>query len=158
MNDLPHETEIDLNPAHLSERKNLVRVFYKDLWDKQRVELIPDIFHKDFTFRGSLGPVLVGHEQFKQYVLWLTAALKNYTSDIFELVEEGDRVAGKLRFHGIHHGTFFGHEPTQQHVWWHGAPIFTFDGAKVKDLWVLGDIYGLVKRLEASSSEIEFSV
>ena len=143
MNKLPEEKEIDLSPAVLSERKNLVRIFYKHMWDQQKTELIPEIFHEGFTFRGSLGPVLVGHEQFKQYVLWLTAALKGYTSDILELVEEDNRVSGKMRFHGIHTDVFFGHEPTQQHVWWYGAPIFTFNGDKVKDLWVLGDIYGL---------------
>jgi predicted ester cyclase len=158
MNDLPFEPEIDLNPEHLSKQKNVVRLFYKDIWDKQAVELIPQVFHEDFTFRGSLGPVLIGHEQFKQYVLWLTSTLHGYTSDIQALIEEGDQVSGKLRFHGMHNEAFFGHAATGQHVWWHGAPIFTFEGEKVKDLWVLGDIYGLTKRLESSASEIEFNV
>jgi predicted ester cyclase len=157
MKHLPEELEIDLNPQQLSARKNLVRVFYKELWDKQKVDLIPHVFHEDFTFRGSLGPVLVGHEQFKQYVLWLTQALEDYTSDILDLIEEGDRISGKMRFHGVHNGVFFGHEPTNEPVWWYGAPIFTFEGEKVKDLWVLGDIYGLVKRLELAHSDIEFA-
>ncbi|MBL7250181.1 ester cyclase [Alloalcanivorax sp. C16-2] len=158
MRSLPEENEIDLNPSHLSTRKNIVRVFYKDIWDQQKVELIPKVFHQNFTFRGSLGPVLIGHEQFKQYVLWLTEALEDYTSDILDLIEEGDQVSGKLRFHGIHRDLFFGHPPTQERVWWHGAPIFTFEGDKIRDLWVLGDIYGLVKRLETSESAVEFSV
>lgn len=149
--------EINLDPAALSRQQNVVRVFYKELWDKQRVELIPEIFHDDFTFRGSLGPVLVGHRQFEQYVLWLTDALSGYTSDILELLEDGPRVSGKLRFHGAHVKTFFGHAPTSKRVWWYGAPIFSFEGEKIRDLWVLGDIYGLNKRLDSSSSAIEFS-
>jgi hypothetical protein len=28
-------------------------------------------------------------------------------------------------------------------------PIFTFEGAKVRDLYVLGDIHGLIARLKA---------
>jgi hypothetical protein len=28
-------------------------------------------------------------------------------------------------------------------------PIFAFEGAKVRDLFVLGDIYGLISRLKA---------
>lgn len=151
--ELPKEAEIDLTPAHLSVQKNVVRVFYKDLWDKADLSLVAQIFHPDFTFRGSLGPVLVGHQQFSAYVRWLTDTLDDYTSDILELVEEGHRVSGKLRFHGVHRRTLFGEPPTNGRVWWYGAPIFTFDGPLVRDLWVLGDVYGLRSRLDPAWSE-----
>lgn len=36
--------------------------FCKQMWDRADKSLIPFIFHPDFTFRGWLGPVLVGHE------------------------------------------------------------------------------------------------
>lgn len=152
------DVEMNLDSATLSTRKNVVRRFYKELWDKPDLTLIPQFFHDDFTFRGSLGPVLVGHAQFGEYVTWLTGTLKNYTSDIFELVEEGNQVCGKLRFRGLHDKPFFGFNPTGRHVWWHGAPIFRFDGDKIRDLWVLGDIYGLVSRMAGDSEKIEFKV
>ena len=38
--------------------------------------------------------------------------------------------------------------PSDRHVWWTGMPIFTFEGAKVRDLFVLGDIHGLIGRLK----------
>jgi hypothetical protein len=31
-------------------------------------------------------------------------------------------------------------------------PIFTFDGGKVRDLYVLGDIHGLIDRMKAAPS------
>ena len=151
--ELPHEPEVDLMPSRLSAQKNVVRVFYKDLWDKADLTLVPHIFHPDFTFRGSLGPVLVGHQQFGEYVTWLTSTLADYTSDILELIEDGNRVSGKLRFHGIHRRTLFGEPPTNARVWWYGAPIFTFDGPRVRDLWVLGDIHGLRSRLDPAGAE-----
>ena len=155
--ELPREEEIDLTPSRLSAQKNLVRVFYKDLWDKADLSLVPTVFHPDFTFRGSLGPVLVGHRQFGNYVSWLTETLEDYTSDILELVEEGNRASGKLRFHGIHRRTMFDEAPTGRRVWWYGAPIFTFDGPLVRDLWVLGDIHGLRSRLApAEGSALSF--
>lgn len=154
--DLPLEDEIDLAPSRLSSQKNVVRMFYKDLWDKADLGLVPKIFHPDFTFRGSLGPVLVGHRQFGDYVSWLTATLEDYTSDILELVEEGERVSGKLRFHGIHRRTLFGEPPSSRRVWWYGAPIFTFDGPLVRDLWVLGDVHGLRSRLDAAEDRLSF--
>ncbi len=137
----------------LSPQKEVVRKFYKDMWDYADLSLIPEIFHPDFTFRGSLGPTLVGHEQFAGYVRWVTQALGNYTSDILEMVEEGDRVSGKLRFHGTHRDTMFGHAATGRHVWWYGAPIFHFDGPRVRDLWVLGDVHGLIRQLTGEQTD-----
>lgn len=152
------EPEMDLTPSALSPRKNVVRRFYKDLWDRADIRLIPELFHEGFTFRGSLGPVLRGGVEFGDYVLWLNDTLADYTSDILELVEEGDRVTGKLRFHGRHRKTFFGCEPSGERVWWYGAPIFRFEGDKIRDLWVLGDVYGLVRRMENTQTGIEFRV
>jgi predicted ester cyclase len=131
-------------------QKEAVRVFYKEMWDRADKSLIPILFHADFTFRGSLGPVLVGHDQFAGYVDMVTRTFGDYTSDILELVEEGPKVAGKLRFHGFHRAPLFGVEPSGKHVWWHGAPIFAFEGAKIRDLWVLGDIHGLIERMRAA--------
>jgi predicted ester cyclase len=147
--DMPDENLYDL--AALTPQKEIVRAFYKDMWDHADKSLVPSIFHHDFTFRGSLGPALVGHDQFAGYVDMVTTALGNYTSDILDLVEEGAKVFGKVRFHGTHRATLLGVPPTARHVWWHGAPMFTFDGDKVRDLWVLGDVHGLLGRLTADA-------
>ena len=82
------------------------------------------------------------------YVDLVTTALGNYTSDILLMAEEGHRVMAKLRFHGLHQRELFGVAPTGRHVWWHECRSFTFEGAKVRDLWVLGDIHNLIARLK----------
>ena len=97
-----HESPLDLAKVDWSRQKEAVRVFYEEVWDHANVALVPQIFHPDFTFRGSLGPQLVGHEQFIGYVKFVTGALDRYTSDILALGEEGNQVFGKLRFHGYH--------------------------------------------------------
>ena len=38
--------------------------------------------------------------------------------------------------------------PSGPHIWWVGMPIFTFEGTKVRDPFVLGDVQGLIGRLE----------
>src|SRR5215472_1574795 len=143
-----HEPAMALDGLLLSPQKEVVRSFYKDMWDRADKSLIPRILHEGFTFRGSLGPVLVGHEQFAGYVDWVTKSFGQYTTDILTMIEEGNRVSGKMRFHGYHQQEIFGVAPSGRHVWWTGMPIFTFDGAKVRDLYVLGDIYGLIARLK----------
>jgi len=142
------EVPLDLSKVPWSSQKEAVRVFYKELWDHADTSLVSRIFHPDFTFRGSLGPELVGHEQFIGYVELVTGALGRYTSDILAIAEEGNRVFAKLRFHGYHQRELLGVQPTGRHVWWYGMPVFTFDGSLVRDLWVLGDIHGLLGRLK----------
>jgi predicted ester cyclase len=146
-----HEAILDLNSVAWSPQKEAVRVFYKKMWDNADTSLVPRLFHPDFTFRGSLGPELTGHEQFIGYVRFVTGALSQYTSDILAIAEEGNLVFAKLRFHGFHRGELLGVQPTGRHVWWHGMPIFTFDGSLIRDLWVLGDLYNLAARLRGEN-------
>ncbi|XVJ68543.1 MAG: ester cyclase [Rhizobacter sp.] len=142
-----HENILDLKQLAWSPQKEAVRVFYKEMWDRADTSLVAKLFHPNFTFRGSLGPELVGHEQFIGYVRLVTGALGQYTSDILAMAEEGHQVFAKLRFHGIHRSELLGVAPTGRHVWWHGMPIFTFDGPLIRDLWVMGDLYNLASRL-----------
>ena len=145
------EAALELDPVTLSQRKRVMWRFYKELWDHADKALIPELFHEGFTFRGSLGPMLTGYEEFGGYVDLVTGAFGDYTSDILAMVEEGDGVAGRLRFHGIHRKPLFGIAPSGRHVWWYGAPFFTFEGDKVRDLWVLGDVHGLIARLSGKN-------
>ena len=142
------EPALSFEGVTLSPQKEVVRVFYKEMWDHADKSLIRQIFHEGFSFRGSLGPTLVGYDEFAGYVDYVTGALGDYTTDILLMIEEGNRVSGKMRFHGFHRKELFGVAPTGRHVWWTGMPIFTFEGAKVRDLYVLGDIYGLIGRLK----------
>jgi len=63
-----HEPPLALPTAHWSAQKEAVRIFYKEMWDHANTALVAQLFHPDFTFRGSLGPQLVGHQQFIGYV------------------------------------------------------------------------------------------
>ncbi len=142
------EPELDLRETKLSPQKEMVRVFYKELWDRADKSLIPSLFHADFTFRGSLGPTLVGHEGFAGYVDLVTQTFDKYTTDILAMIEEGARVSGKMRFHGYHRKELFGIPPSGRHVWWIGMPIFTFENGKIQDLYVLGDVQGLIAQMK----------
>ena len=132
----------------LSPQKEVVRIFFKEMWDKGDKSLIPTLLYCDFPFRGSLGLVLRGHQRFADYVDMVTGALGDYTSDILDMVEEGNKVYAKLRYHGYHRGELLGYQPTGRHVWWYGSPFFTFEGEKIRDLWVLGDVHGLMQMLK----------
>jgi predicted ester cyclase len=49
----------------------------------------------------------------------------------------------------VHRARFLGVEATGARLTWAGAAFFTFEGALIRDLWVLGDIDALHAQLNA---------
>ncbi len=136
----------------MTAQTGLIRLFYDEMWNKADKTHIPEIFHPDFTFRGSLGPVLVGHDQFAGYVDDVVRALPDFVCDILETTEQDRRAVAKMLFHGTHRAVMLGYEPSGLRVEWYGSAHFTFREGLVADLWVLGDVHGLIAQLEANKS------
>lgn len=131
-------------------QKAIVRRFYHQMWNRGDKRHIEKIFHPRFRFRGSLGPVLVGHDQFAGYVDSVIGALPDFVCEILQMTEEDNMVVAKMRFSGHHRGPLMNHPPTGARVEWLGSAHFTFRGALVEDLWVLGDVHGLLGQLAAN--------
>lgn len=140
---------ISMDSSHI---RPVVESFYADIWDRHDKSKIPCLLCDSFTFRGSLGQARVGHDDFWSYVDFIHAALANYRCDILDLVVEGSKAFARMRFSGIHRGEFFGYQPTGKPVEWLGSALFSFNGDKVADLWVLGDVHGLLQLLEKNAN------
>ncbi|MDF2970560.1 MAG: hypothetical protein K0R61_1010 [Microvirga sp.] len=63
------------------------------------------------------------------------------------MVEEGNCVTGELRFCAIGGNCLASLLRAACVVV--RAPIFTFQGGKVRDLWMLSDMHGVIERLRA---------
>lgn len=124
-----------------------VRRFYDEIWNRADLGVIPELLAVDVTFRGSLGRALTGHAEFADYVRGVTTVLGDYRCEIVTLVADGDRVAARMTFSGIHRGPLLGVPATGRRVSWTGAAFFTFSDGRIADLWVLGDIDGLRRQL-----------
>lgn len=139
--------------AKLSPQKEIVRRFYEEMWNRADPSIIPQLFHPDLTFRGSLGPEHRGYDGLTGYVERVCGALEGYTCRIVELVEEGDKVVARLDFFGTHRGVFMGFAPTGERVSWVGSAHFAFRDGTIADLWVLGDVHGLIRQLQAHAGK-----
>ena len=131
--------------------KTVVQKFYADVWNTRDKSAIPALLQPDFTFRGSLGQRKTGHSEFAEYVDFVHQALGAYQCDILDLVAEDSQCFARMRFSGIHRGDFFGFKPTGKKVEWAGAALFSFRDGRVADLWVLGDVHGLLQLLEKNN-------
>lgn len=136
----------------MTEPFSIVRRFYEEIWNRGQLHAIPDICHRDMTFRGSLGDEKRGADGFADYVKYVRGALGDYHCDIEEAVTEGNRVFAKMRFTGVHEGEFLGYAPTHKTVHWAGAALFTVENNRITDLWVLGDVHGLSSQLAQNAN------
>ena len=126
--------------------------FYRDIWNDRDKSAIPSVLHEDFTFRGSLGQEMRGHDEFAEYVEMVHAALDDYRCIIEDLVVEPPKAFARMTFQGVHAHEFLGYPPTGKPVGWAGAALFTFDGEKISDVWVLGDLKGLESVLKQNET------
>lgn len=132
--------------------RSVVYGFYADIWNRHDKSKIAGFLHEGFTFRGSLGQTKTGHEGFASYVDSVHNALGDYRCEIVDLVVEVPKAFARMRFSGIHRDKFLGRPPTGKSIEWAGAALFTFQEDKVADLWVLGDVHGLVQLLDRNAA------
>jgi len=130
------------------EPRRLVSRFYDEVWNRPDTSVIPQLFHEDCVFRGSLGAERRGHDGLADYVRDVTGALGDYRCDVEVLVVEGERAFARMRFSGRHTGPFMGFAPTGAEIAWEGAALFDTEGGRIRSLWVLGDLAGLTALLE----------
>lgn len=133
--------------AEVLDSSQLVRRFYKDVWNRADEALAQKILAADFTFRGSIGLEKSGPDGFVDYMRTIHAALSGYTCTIEDLITTETRAAARMTFAGKHQGDFFGMAPTGRQISWSGAAFFTFSDGQIKDLWVLGDIDAIKSQL-----------
>ena len=131
--------------------RKVVESFYADVWNRRDKSRIPTLLCADVTFRGSLGEARTGHAGFASYLDWVHTALDDFRCEILDLVVEPPKAFARMRFSGSHVGELLGFPPTGKAVEWAGDALFTFSGSQVADLWVLGDMHGLIRRLEQNA-------
>lgn len=123
-------------------------MWYHQMWNRWDKTIFPEILDERITFRGSLGQEKKGYNGLSEYIDFIKTAFPDFHNEIKFIITEGDRSFAKLKYSGTHRGKVFGIAPTHRKIAYCGSAVFTFENEKIKDVWVLGDIYGLVNQLE----------
>jgi len=95
----------------------------------------------------SLMERFVSSPELIDHVLALEGAFPRYELEILDVVAEGDRVACRLLFHGVHHGDFQGLEPTGREATMSVFAFYEVAKGRISDAWILADGADLVEQL-----------
>ena len=148
-NEIIHEHVVrKLKKPNQMSNRELIEQWYNEMWNKWKVDIFPEILHSEITFRGSLGHEKKGHEGLKKYMDFIKSAFPDFHNKIEQIITEGNYSFAKLKYTGTHKGKVFGIEPTNRKIIYYGTAVFTIENEKIKNVWVLGDIFGLIKQLE----------
>ena len=128
----------------------VIRAFYADLWESGDLARLPALMHDDVAFQGTFGQTMHGLDAFAAYVRSVRHAFSTYRCEVLDLLSEGERVAARIRFSGTHDaGPFLDHPPSGRELVWEGVGFFTLDAGRIRHLWVMGDMLGLLGQLKA---------
>ena len=127
--------------------KELVKLYYNELWNKQNKDYIDILFDDNITFHGSLDISVVGKEKFKEYMDTILTGIPNLFHSILTMVCEDDTIAVRALYNGRHTGKLFDYEASNNKIVYSGASFFKFKDGKIIDIWVLGDLNNLTKQL-----------
>src|SRR5258707_15745103 len=129
--------------------RQLIQRFYYELWNRFDQTIFGDLLTGDIHFRGSLGQVKNGYTEFGEYVDFIQLAFPDFSNEVEEIIAEEDKAFARLTYRGTYCGELFGIAPTRRLIQYSGAAVFKFRGNRIAEVWVLGDIYGLINQLEA---------
>lgn len=138
-----------------AENLRLVGRFYNDLWNRFDTSVAAEILAPDVTLRSSLGQFRRGHAEFAKYIEFVRTAFPDFHNELVETITEGNKTFAHLHYSGTHRGEIFGVPPTGKRVRYDGAAVFTITDGLISDVWVLGDVYGLLEQLRGPNQHRE---
>jgi steroid delta-isomerase-like uncharacterized protein len=129
------------------ETEGLVRRFYEQLWNRWDDSAVDEVLADDFEFRGSLGDVTRGRDQWRAYRDALRAAMPDFHNEIVELVVSDGRAAARLVYTGHLEGVLLGRRGHGESIRYEGAAFFRSEAGRLAEAWVLGDLDALRRQL-----------
>ena len=76
----------------------------------------------------------------------------DFHNEIISTITEGHQTFVRLSYTGTHQGEVFELAATGKRFEYSGAAVFTFSRDLISDVWVLGDIYGLIQQLSIDTT------
>lgn len=133
--------------ADETEIKDVVRRFYADGAQGDHDD---ELIAEEIAYHGPpmVGEVR-GREGFKAVLGRFRSAFPGFTTEIEDLVAEGDRVAVRHTHRAVHTGEFAGVPPTGMPIEVPGIEILRVRDGQIVEFWHMDDFLGLMQQLGA---------
>lgn len=121
-----------------AKNKALVKRWFKEVWDKGRVEAIDEMYHPKGRAHGLTEggtKPLLGPNAFKPFHAKLRAALPDVKIKVVDAIAEGDKVVVRCQVTATHKGDSLGIAATKKKVMFEGVTIVRCKEGKIFEGW-----------------------
>ena len=106
-----------------------------------------EVVEPDVQIRTPLPVKASGAEALKQVTEILLQAFPDIHATVEDLIEEGDKVVGRMVITGTHRGEYMGIPPTGKSVTYNEIFIFRFAGGRIAETWGVADVLAQMRQL-----------
>jgi steroid delta-isomerase-like uncharacterized protein len=138
---------IPQGPRRNATAGELVARFYHRLWNEWDDAAVDDTLAPDITFRGSLGQRTTGRDGWRRYRDQIRRGAPDFHNEVLELISNDHQAAARLQYTGTHLGPLLGIPATGRAFTYTGAAFFTTADGVITDVWVIGDLDDLRRRV-----------
>jgi predicted ester cyclase len=129
------------------ENKAIIRRLIEEFWNEGHAYVMDEVFAANFVNHNPAPGSAPDREALKQTNIAIRAAVANSHSTIDDLIVEGDRVAWRWTFRGIHTGSLMGIPATGKPLTLTGIVIDRLADGKIVERWAETAIMGMMQQL-----------
>jgi steroid delta-isomerase-like uncharacterized protein len=133
----------------LDENKALMRRIPEEVWSKGDFAAADVILSPDFVNHNPAFGHPPTRDGYKQTVAQFRDAFPDLCMTVEDALAEGDKVALRFRVQGTHRGAFGAFGASGRPIDFTGTATALVRDGKVIELWVNGDLLGLMQQLGA---------
>ena len=140
-----HSIFLSGDTAMSKENNTLIRRYVEECIGKGDISLMDELLAPGYALHMNADDFdLQGYKQFQPSVL---AGFPDGHWTIEDMVHEGDKVAWRWTFCGIHLGEFMGIPATRRQVRLSGMVISRIAGGRIAEEWEIYDTIGMLRQL-----------
>lgn len=134
----------------LEDNKALGRRIPEEVWSKGDMAAADAVLSPEFVNHNPAFGHPPTREGYKQTIAQFRAAFPDLHMAVEDEVAEGDKVVLRFRATGTQQGAFGAFPPSGRTVEFTGTGTFRVRNGQVVELWVNGDLLGLLQQLGAT--------
>jgi predicted ester cyclase len=131
----------------MSEPEEIVRRWFKEVWDEGREETIDQLMAPFAVAYGLPGGPIQGPTAFKPLFRTFREALGDLSIEVVRTVVQGDLVAAHCHVTARHSGLSFGGDPTNQPVDFWGMTIIRVAEGQIVEGWNCFDMLSMYQQI-----------
>jgi len=118
-----------------------------ELFGDGELSLVEELIATDCVDHSGPPGSPAGHEGIRQTVGWLHSVFDDLRYEVEDVFGDGDRVAIRATFSGVHRGELFGHAPTGRPVSVPHIHVYRVEDGRIAEHWATRDDLGMMRQL-----------